>query len=60
MLRFALMFLVLAVVSLALGANGVAGLSMEIARILVVAFLVLSLVSGIFYIITGRAPRVLP
>lgn len=44
-LTWALGFFVLAVVAAALGLSGVAGLSMDIAKILVVAFLVLAVVA---------------
>ena len=44
-LELALVFLVLAIVAGLLGARGVAGLTMEIARILVLVFLVLAVVS---------------
>ena len=44
-LELAVAFLVLAVVAYAVGARGIAGLTMEIARWLIVIFLVLALVS---------------
>jgi uncharacterized membrane protein YtjA (UPF0391 family) len=53
MLSWALTFLIIALVALALGFGGVAGLSMDIAWILFVVFLVLFLVSLI-------APRLRP
>lgn len=45
MLELAILFFVLAIVAGALGAGGVAGLSMTIAKWLVIAFLVLAVVS---------------
>ncbi|ELZ00094.1 DUF1328 domain-containing protein [Natrialba asiatica] len=45
MLELALMFFVIAVIAGALGATGVAGLTMTIAKWLVIAFLVLAVVS---------------
>ncbi|WP_158058950.1 DUF1328 family protein [Halorussus halophilus] len=45
MLELAVAFFVLAIVAGVLGAGGVAGLSMDIAKWLVVAFLVLAVVS---------------
>jgi uncharacterized membrane protein YtjA (UPF0391 family) len=45
MLRWALIFLVLALVAGALGAGGVAGLSMNIAYVLFIVFLVLMVIS---------------
>ncbi|PSP99990.1 hypothetical protein BRC89_03130 [Halobacteriales archaeon QS_4_70_19] len=44
-LQYAVVFLVLAVVAALLGARGIAGVSMEIARILVVIFIILFVVS---------------
>jgi len=44
-LELAIAFFVLAVIAGALGAGGVAGLSMDIAKWLVIAFLVLAVVS---------------
>lgn len=45
MLELALMFFVIALVAAALGATGVAGISMTIAKWLVLAFLVLAVLS---------------
>ncbi|MEX2317046.1 MAG: DUF1328 domain-containing protein [Pirellulales bacterium] len=53
MLSWALTFLIIALIALALGFGGVAGLSMDIAWILFVVFIVLFLVSLI-------APRLRP
>jgi uncharacterized membrane protein YtjA (UPF0391 family) len=50
MLRLAILFLVIALVSILLGFTGVAGLSMEAARIIFFVFLVLFVVS----LILGR------
>lgn len=44
-LELAVVFLVLAIVAYAVGARGIAGLTMEIARWLIVIFLVLALIS---------------
>jgi len=44
-LRYAVVFFVLALLATLVGARGVAGISMEIARIFVVLFLVLAVVS---------------
>ncbi len=58
MLRAAIMFFVLALVAYFLGAAGIAGLSMEIGRILIFAFLILGAISLTAHLITGRgAPR---
>lgn len=44
-LQYAIVFFVLAIIAAAVGARGVAGISMEIARIFVLIFLVLAIVS---------------
>jgi uncharacterized membrane protein YtjA (UPF0391 family) len=54
MLRWALIFLVLALVAGALGAGGVAGLSMNIAYVLFVLFLILLVV----HFFTGRGRKI--
>ena len=45
LLSLAILFFVLAIVSAVLGARGVAGLSMRVAKWLIIAFLVLAVVS---------------
>lgn len=44
-LQYAIVFFVLAIVAAAVGARDVAGISMEIARIFVIVFLVLAVLS---------------
>lgn len=44
-LQFAIVFFVLAIVAAAVGARGVAGISMEIARIFIIVFVILAIVS---------------
>jgi len=44
-LRYAIVFFVLALLATVVGARGVAGISMEIARIFVFLFLVLAIIS---------------
>lgn len=56
MLQAAIAFLVLALVAVLLGANGVAGLSMQIAWIIFVVFIILAIVSFVFG--RGRGPAV--
>jgi uncharacterized membrane protein YtjA (UPF0391 family) len=58
MLRWALIFLVLALVAGALGAGGVAGLSMNIAYVLFVVFLVLMVISFFTGGFRGRGTRI--
>jgi len=61
MLRAAVAFFVLGLLALLFGANGVAGVSMEIGRMLLWVFLILAVISGVAYLANGRAtPRNLP
>lgn len=48
MLRWALVFLVVALLAAALGFGGIAGVSMEFAKILFIIFIVLFIISLIF------------
>jgi uncharacterized membrane protein YtjA (UPF0391 family) len=48
LLGLAIVFLVIALLAWAVGARGIAGFSMEIAKILIVVFLVLFVVALIF------------
>ncbi len=57
MIRAAIAFFVLAIVAFVLGANGVAGLSMEIAKLLLVVFLVLAVISFFASLIVGKNPK---
>ncbi|HVK18587.1 MAG TPA: DUF1328 domain-containing protein [Fimbriiglobus sp.] len=54
MLRLALLFLVIALIAMVLGAGNVAGLSMDIAWILFVVFLVLAVISFAANALRGR------
>jgi uncharacterized membrane protein YtjA (UPF0391 family) len=54
MLRWALIFLVVALVAGVLGFGGIAGTSMDIAKILFFVFLVLFAVSLVMSLIRGR------
>lgn len=55
MLRWALIFLVLALVAGLLGFTGIAGQSMYIARILFFVFLVVFIVGLLYSVITGKS-----
>ncbi|MFQ3293970.1 MAG: uncharacterized membrane protein YtjA (UPF0391 family) [Halobacteriales archaeon] len=44
-IELAILFLILAVVAVVLGARGIAGLSMEIAKWLIIIFVILAIVS---------------
>jgi uncharacterized membrane protein YtjA (UPF0391 family) len=57
MLRWTLIFLVLALVAAAFGFGGIAIASAEIARIIFFVFLVLFLVSLVSSFVRGRPPR---
>lgn len=57
MLRAAIGFFVLALLAILLGANGFAGISMEIGRTLLFVFLVLAVISFLASLVTGRGPR---
>ncbi len=54
MLRAAIIFFVLALISILLGAYGIAGLSMEIGKILLTVFLILALISFVVSLVTGK------
>lgn len=60
MLRMALAFFVFALIAFLLGATGVAGLSMEIGRILIGVFLALALLSLVVALFTGKKTNLLP
>lgn len=60
MLRAAILFFVLGLVAVLLGANGIAGVSMEAGRLLLLVFLILAVVSFLINLTTGRKPRILP
>ncbi len=57
MLRAAIAFFILAIVAFVLGANGVAGISMEVGRLLLIVFLVLAVISFFVNLIGRRGPR---
>ena len=59
MLRAAIAFFLIALLALILGAYNVAGLSMEVGRILLFVFLILSIISFVLSLFGGR-PRGLP
>ena len=58
MLRWALIFLVVALIAGALGFGGIAGTSMGIAQILFFVFVVLFVVSLIAHLVRGRGPTI--
>jgi uncharacterized membrane protein YtjA (UPF0391 family) len=54
MLRAAIIFFVLGLVSVLLGANGIAGLSIEIGKILLTVFLILAVISFVVSLVSGK------
>jgi uncharacterized membrane protein YtjA (UPF0391 family) len=54
MLRAAIAFFVLGVIAILLGANGVGGLSLDIGKILLFVFLILSIISFVASLVSGR------
>ena len=57
MIRAAIAFFVLALLAVLLGATGIAGLSMEIAKILLFVFLALAVLSFLGSLLMGRGPK---
>lgn len=47
MIELAILFLILAIVAGALGAGGVAGMSMSIAKWLIIAFVILAIITAL-------------
>ncbi len=57
MLRAAIIFFVLAVLSILFGAYGLAGLSMEIGKLLLTVFLILAVISFVASLVTGKKQK---
>lgn len=57
MLRAAIAFFVLAIVAFVLGASGIAGISMEIGKLLLTVFLVLAVISFVIDLVSRRGTR---
>jgi uncharacterized membrane protein YtjA (UPF0391 family) len=60
MIRAAIAFFVLALIALVFGANGIAGMSMDIGKTLVGVFLVLAVISFVINLVSGRSTKNLP
>ncbi|MGE0615051.1 MAG: DUF1328 domain-containing protein [Bacteriovoracia bacterium] len=61
MLRASIVFFIIGLIAMLFGANGFAGMSVEIGRTLLVVFLIFALVSFIAHLVTGgRTPKTLP
>ena len=54
MIRAAIIFFLLSIVAMVLGATGVAGISFEIAKVFLVVFLLLALISFFASLFVGR------
>jgi len=60
MVRAAISFFILAIVAFILGANSIAGLSIEIGKLLLFIFLALAIFSFIVSLLTGKKPSQRP
>jgi uncharacterized membrane protein YtjA (UPF0391 family) len=60
MLRAAIAFFVLALISIILGANNIAGLSIEVGKTLLFVFLALAVISFVVSLVSGKSTRNLP
>lgn len=59
MLRAAIAFFILGLVSMLLGAYGVAGLSIEVGKVLLSVFLIIAVISFVASLVTGKKTNVL-
>ena len=57
MLRAAIAFFVIGLLAFALGANGIAGLSVDAGKLLLLVFVALAVVSFLTTLVTGRKPK---
>lgn len=60
MLRAAIVFFVLGLVAILLGAGNIAGISLEIGQTLLAVFLILAVISLVASMVTGRRPTQIP
>jgi len=60
MLRAALAFFVIAILALMLGANGIAGVSLEVGKLLLYVFLALAVIAVVIGLVSGRKPPLMP
>jgi len=54
MLRAAIVFFIIAIVAFIFGATGIAGVSMEVGRMLLLVFLALAVISFLINLVGGR------
>ena len=57
MVRAAIGFFVLAILAYIFGANGIAGVSMEIGKSLIAIFVILAILAFVMSLVTGRKIR---
>ena len=57
MLRAAIIFFVLGLVAMLFGANGFAGVTMEIGKLLLLVFVALAVISALIGLASGRGSR---
>lgn len=60
MVRAAIAFFIIAVLAYVVGANGIAGMSMEVGKLFVWVFLALAGISLVVSLLTGKRPNPLP
>lgn len=58
MVRAAIGFFILALIAYFLGAGGIAGISVEVGKILLGVFLVLAVISFVASLVTGKRPSI--
>jgi uncharacterized membrane protein YtjA (UPF0391 family) len=58
MIRAALAFFVIGLIAFALGANGIAGVSVEAGKVVLFVFLALSVISFLFSFFTGKRTEI--
>jgi uncharacterized membrane protein YtjA (UPF0391 family) len=60
MIRASIAFFILAIVAYVLGAYGISGISIEIGKTLLFIFLLLSVISFLVYVATGKRNNLIP
>lgn len=60
MLRAAITFFIIGLVAILLGAYNVAGISIELGKVLLIVFLILAVISFLSSLLMGRSPKSLP
>ncbi len=60
MIRAAISFFILAIVAYVLGANGIAGISVDIGKTLLIVFMALAVISYVVFLATGKKNLPLP